>query len=337
MVRHQLDLARRSVAAFLDTDAANLVFTASATEAIVTAIHGAAVAEPGATIVVTAAEHRAVRDAARRAGRVAEVGIGPSGVVDPDEVAATIDGERRAGRAVSLVACQLANHEVGAVQPVSEVIAHCRQRNVDVLVDAAQGAGRRRLSLDGLGAAAVVVSGHKLGGPPGIGVMAMPDGRRLDPLIGGGDQEDGRRAGHQNVVAAVGLGAACAELTDTLDGEIDRMSAVARVLRAGLASVPGVRLVGPADERNRVDHIVPFVVDEHDPNAVVAALDARGIAAAVVGGVADPSPLVAEMAGSHGAIRLSASWATDPDDIPEAVDAVAAALSELRAVAPQNP
>ena len=140
------------------------------------------------SVIVPSTEHAAVRLAAERTGRAVVVPVDGGGRVDPEDVAVAIDREHRAGRDVSLACCQLANHEVGTIQPVHEIAAACRARGVALLVDAAQGAGRIPFDFEAGDATFAAVSGHKLGGPPGSGVLLVKGGVRIEPLLVGGLQ-----------------------------------------------------------------------------------------------------------------------------------------------------
>ncbi len=212
--RVALETAREQVARLLGTKGRSVVFTSGGTEAIATAVWGAAerararASDPTTAThqVVTAVEHSAVRLAAERSGPVTVVPVDRHGRVEADAVLAAVRPDTAA------VHVQWGNHEVGTTQPVAEVVAACRARQVLVHVDAAQAAGRVPIAFDDLGADLLTVSGHKLGGPAGTGALLVRRGLRLAPLLVGGDQERARRAGLEPVAALVGLGAACAAL-----------------------------------------------------------------------------------------------------------------------------
>ena len=325
--RNAIEVAREQVAGFVGARAREVVFTSGATESIVMACWGAA--ERGAHQVVPAVEHSAVRFAAARHGDVTIVGVDGAGRVDPDAVLAAVRSD------TALVHLQLGNHEVGTVQPVAEVVERCRARGVLVHVDAAQAAGHHPMSFHALGADLVSVSGHKLGGPPGIGALLVRRGLRLRPLLVGGDQERARRAGLENLPAIAGFGAACASLADVLDDEIAaQRSFTDRVLDA-VPSLDGVTVYG--DPHGRLAHLICLGVRGIEPQAVLLGLDRRGIAAhsgsACASEGLEPSPVLEAMGvDAHHSLRVSVGWSTSDADIDALLDALPRVITELRAL-----
>lgn len=334
-VRHQLELARVSVADFVGARPREVIFTSSATEAITMAIWGQTEQTPG-VVIFSAAEHSAVRlTAERTAHRM--VPIDRFGRVDPAAIAEAIDHEHGAGNEVSLVVCQIGNHEVGAFQDIETVSSLCTERNVALLVDGAQAFGRVAFDFKSSGAAFVAMSGHKLGGPAGSGALLVKRGLRVEPLFVGGAQERARRAGLENTVAAVGLGAACAELADTWQTEVAAARVATDRLREMFASIEGVEVFGPEDPDHRLPHLVCVGLADVEPQAIVIALDQAGIAAHSGSACAsedfEPSPVLAAMgvAADH-SLRLSVGWQTTAADVDAACSAVPAAIASLRAL-----
>jgi cysteine desulfurase len=241
--RVALETARQQVAALFGARPREVVFTSGGTEAINSAVFGAAAraaadSGPGGEphFVVTAVEHSAVLEAARRAGRVTVVGTDGYGRVDPAAVLAAIEP------GTSLVCVQLGNHEVGTLQPAVEVMAACQGRGVLGHVDACAAAGHVPVDFAALGADLASVTAHKLGGPRGVGALLVRRGLRLRPLLVGGEQERARRAGMENVAALAGFGAACAAV-DVAAEEPEARRRTAALLDAALAhlgaAVPG--------------------------------------------------------------------------------------------------
>ena len=203
--RAALDGARDLAAKFLGAGRTEITFTASGTEAVNLALFGAARRLPTrGTILAWAAEHQAVLGALRRLeaeGHQVEIApVDNNACADPDAI--------KPGTA--LVSIGLANNEVGTVQPVREVIDRAHDQGALVHVDAC--AGPRWIPIPD-GADLVSISGHKLGAGRG-GALYVKDGVRLDPLLYGGPQEWGRRAGHEDIAAAVAFGAAIAVCAD---------------------------------------------------------------------------------------------------------------------------
>ena len=327
--RVAVETAREQLAALFGARSREVVFTGGATEAIATAVWGAA--ERGAHQVVPAVEHSAVREAAGRAGEVTVVAVDGVGRVDVDAVMAAVRPD------TAVVHVQWANHEVGTAQPVADVVTACRERGVLVHVDAAQANGHLPIAFTELGADLCSISAHKLGGPPGIGALMVRRGLRLRPLLVGGDQERARRAGAENVPAIAGFGAAAGVLA--ADGRLEAEAADARRLTDRvLAAVPGldgVRAYG--DPVGRVPHLVCLGIDGIEPQAVLLGLDRAGVAAhsgsACSSESLEPSPVLEAMGvDAHRSLRISTGWNTTDADIDALLDALPRVIADLRAL-----
>jgi len=327
--RAAIEQAREEVAALLGARPREVVFTSGATEAIAAAVWGAA--ERGRHMVVPAVEHSAVREASAAFGEVTEVGVDGLGRVDPMAVLGAIHpGE------TGLVQLQWANHEVGTLQPITDVVTGCRERGVLVHVDAACAAGHVPVDFAALGADLLSVSAHKLGGPQGVGALLVRRGIRLRPLLVGGEQERSRRAGMENVAGIVGFGAACASLVGSLAEEAVRSGTQTDAILAAAAAVDGVVTYG--DARDRVPHLFCLGVTGVEAEAVLLGLDQAGIAAhsgsACSSESLEPSPVLAAMGvEAERSLRLSVGWSTTESDVEafgRAFPGVVARLRSLR-------
>ena len=323
--RAALEQAREAVAGAFGARPREVVFTSGASESIAAVCWG--VADRGSTQVLSAVEHSAVRFAATQHGAVAVVGCDRTGRVDPAELLAAVDDD------TSVVHLQLANHEVGTVQPVAEVVAACRERGVLVHVDAAQAAGRVPLDFGALGADLVSISGHKLGGPAGTGVLLVRRGLRIRPLIVGGEQERARRAGIEDVVGALGL-AAAVEAID-VRREAAEQAALSDAVRAALLAVDGVELFGHPTER--LPHLVCAGIADIEPQAVLLGLDRRRVRAhsgsACASEGLEPSPVLEAMGvDAHRSLRVSVGWSTTDADVAAFATALPDVVADLRAL-----
>jgi cysteine desulfurase len=354
--RVAVEAARDQVAELLGARNREVVFTSGATESIAAACWGAAAraagtggtADAGGTHqVVTAVEHSAVRLAAARHGDVTIVPVAADGRVDPADVVAALRPD------TVLVHVQWGNHEVGTIQPVAEVVAACRERGMTVHVDAAQAAGRVPIDFRALGADLLSVSSHKLGGPAGVGALLVRRGLRLAPLLVGGDQERGRRAGTENLAGIAGFGAACAALAEP--GRLAAEAAEQRRLTGrvidGVLAMGGLTLYGPAgsgggsgpggaggDDARRLPHLACFGVEGIEPQAVLLGLDRAGVAvhsgSACSSESLEPSPVLEAMGvDAHHSLRVSVGWPTTDADVDHLLSALPTVLADLRALA----
>ncbi len=334
-VREAIEVARDHVAALLGVRPRQVVFTSGATEAVHAAVWSATWERPGGTVLCAGVEHSAVRESSARLAPVVELPVDGDGRIDPEGVD---DAVARSGRTVSLVQCQWANHEVGTLQPVAEVLERCRRAKVPVHVDAAAACGHVQLDLGrgDEGPDFVSVSAHKLGGPTGTGALVLRSGIRVEPLFVGGRQERARRAGMENVCGIVGFGAAAAALRgDRLDHEASAARARTEKLSEVVLAEPGTVQVG--DPRGRVPHIVCFGVDGVEAEPVLLGLDRRGVAvhsgSACASESLEPSPVLAAMgADPSRSLRLSVGWSTTDEDVAAFAGAFGPVVEDLRAL-----
>lgn len=332
--RTAIEESREQVSQFLGVEPGEVVFTSGGTEADNLAVLGPLYGRPGA-VVVGAVEHPAVLQAAAASGREVRVaGVGPDGLIAPDSLRPLL------GPDVAVVSLQLANHETGVVQPIDRIARLVRRHAPQAVLhtDAVQAAPWMDLRPICAVVDMASISGHKLGGPQGSGVLAVRSGTALAPVMHGGGQERERRSGTHNVAAIVGLGAAVAALDHGSQPERwDRVAAMRDRLSARLASeVPGA-LASAAGSPTVPGHChfrLPGVENE----ALLVLLDHAGICAsagsACASGALEPSPVLLAMgvskADAGSALRLTLGTRTTEDEIDEAADVVVRAVTELR-------
>ena len=328
VTRAAIEEAREQVAALFHARPREVVFTASGTESVNTAVFGALARRPG-HVVTTAVEHSAVLEAVRRgAGAVTEVGVDRYGRYDAAAVLEACDDD------TTLVTVQLANHEVGTLQPAAEMVAAARERGITVHVDACAAAGHVPVDFAALGADLVSVTAHKFGGPKGAAALLVRRGLRFPPLLVGGAQERARRGGIENVPAIVGFGAAAVDLD--VAGDAARARALTDRLAAGACSVDGVTRLGDPDAA--LPHLVCLGVEGVEAEPILLGLDRRGVAvhsgSSCSSEALEPSLVLAAMGvDADRSLRASVGWSSTDDDVDAFLAAfpdVVARLRELR-------
>ena len=341
MARATLESAREQVAGLLGVRPRQVVLTSGATEAVNAAVWGILRAAPGAPVVLAEVEHSSVGDASARLGAPVAVAVDGLGRIHPDAVAAALERARSVhGRPAALAHCQWANHEVGTVQPVAEVAAVCRAAGVPLHVDASAAVGHLPCDLGALGEAGadlISVAAHTFGGPAGIGALVLRRGLRIEPLLVGGEQERGRRAGLEDVRSAIGFGAAAETLATggRLAEEADRARRQTSRLLAAATAVDKVTPYGDTDDR--VPHIVCVGVAGVEAEPVLLGLDQAGVAAHSGSSCSseslEPSPVLAAM-GVDGerSLRLSVGWSTSDDDVAAFEESFAGVVAGLRSL-----
>jgi cysteine desulfurase len=284
-------------------------------------------------VVTTAVEHSSVLDSCRREpGRLTVLGVDSRGRFDPDAVAAAVTDD------TALVSIQLANHEVGTLQPVAALVDALGDRDVLVHVDACMAAGHVPISFRDLGVDLLSVTAHKLGGPKGAGALLVRRGLRIPPLIIGGAQERERRGGLENVPAIVGFGAAAAELAgdDRLGVEANAERGwTESIVREATGRVPGVVQYG--DPVDRVPQLVCLGIDGVEAEPILLALDQHGVAvhsgSSCSSEALEPSPVLEAMgADADRSLRVSVGWSTTDADVGRLVEVLPGIVERLRAL-----
>jgi len=337
IARTALEDGRDQVAAFFGVRPRQVVFTSGGTESINAAVWGAARNALG-PVICSAVEHSAVRDSSARSADVVMPEVDGFGVIHRQAVDDAVERCRSEyGQLPSLVHCQWANHEVGSIQPVKAIVSRCRELGVLSHVDAVAAAGYLPLDLGDLDADLVSVSSHKMGGPAGIGALIVRRGLRVDPFLVGGEQERARRAGFENVPAAIGFGAVADALSApgrTEHEATEERRHTARLLAAA-CDVKGVTVLG--DPEHHLPHIVCVGIDGVEAEPVLLGLDQAGIAAHSGSSCSseslEPSPVLEAMGvDAERSLRLSVGWSTVDADVDAFADAFAEVVAGLRAL-----
>ena len=340
--RRLLEDAREEVAAILGRDPGNIVFTSGGTEsanlAVLGTLEGAERARGDAVMLCSAVEHPAVLESCRAAAlagvEVRELPVDGAGVLEREMLARALSSR------VTLVAVMTANNETGVVQPVREVVDEVRRRapQAAVFTDAVQAGAYLDLAEVTAGADLVSLSAHKVGGPAGVGVLAVSPGVALEARQHGGGQERERRSGTQDVVGAVGLATALRRAAADRDGASKRVAALRDRLADGLgAAIPDLHRTVPAGVPTLPGHLhvcIPGVEREE----LLVALGQEGVCvsggSSCASGALEPSHVLTAMGVSPGlaagALRFTLGYDTTGDDVDRALAVVAAAVTSLR-------
>jgi cysteine desulfurase len=336
-----LEEAREEVASLLGAASAEVVFTAGGTEADNLAVKGAAhrarVAHDADGVVTTAFEHKGVLASCDRLEaegfRVERLAVPPSGVVDPESVAAAID-ERTA-----VVSVMLVNNEVGTIQPLADIARRVRERapRARIHTDAVQAVPWLDVAAAAAATDLVAISAHKFGGPKGTGALVVRGGVDIEPQIEGGGQERGLRSGTSNVAGAVAMATALRVTCAERDADVARVSALRdRLVDGLLANVPGAFENG--------DHAAKVAGNAHvgfrgvEAEMLLVALDHAGLCAAAgsscSSGATEPSHVLAAMGigrdDAIASIRLSLGFASTAADVDVALEVIPRAVAQLR-------
>ncbi|MCR5859378.1 cysteine desulfurase family protein [Mesorhizobium sp. J428] len=322
--RRLVEAARRDVAALVGADPANVVFTSGATEGASWLLTpnwrmGRAPLHVS-RLIVCAADHPATLNGGRFAQEaVTRIGVDADGILRLDELASELERHDRAAGQV-MVAIHLANNETGVVQPVAQIAAIVRAAGGILVLDAVQAAGRIRLDISDGCADFLILSSHKIGGPKGAGAVVSAGGVLMpEPLIRGGGQEHGHRAGTENVAAIAGFGAATREAAALLP-EMDQVAALRDRFEAEiLAHVPDAVIFGRAAPR--LPNTTFFAIPGLKAETAQIAFDLEGVAlsagSACSSGKVGPSHVLAAMGqGAYGgALRVSIGRGTTQEDL----------------------
>lgn len=319
-LRDVIETARENVARLAGAERRQVVFTGSATEAITQAIVGGAKAFGVDRIAISAGEHAAVAKAAEATGvPVTVVGLDEHGVIRTNEVAEAITAADAAGEKL-LVAVHWVNNETGVIQPMGRIEALVGPTPHYLFVDAVQALGKLDLEFAGRAPDMMAISGHKIGGPVGVGALLMKSHADLVRLIPGGGQEQGRRGGTEAAALIAGFGAAAKSFQDQFDA-VSIAELIGQLLSGLRAMAP--EAVVFAEGADRLGNVINFAVPGLKNSVAMMGLDLLGLSissgSACSSGKVGPSHVLAAMGVSpelsECALRVSLGWNSTEGDV----------------------
>jgi cysteine desulfurase len=333
-----MDDARSAVAALVNGDPSEIVFTSGGTESDNFAIRGAADAlEPTGRrhLIASAVEHEAVlntlRSLARKGWRTTLLPVDHTGIVSADRLRDAITAD------TAVVSVMQANNEIGTIQPIAELAAIAHEHGALMHTDAVQSAGKIPVDVRALGVDLLSLSAHKFNGPKGAGVLWIKRGTRMQPIVTGGKHERNRRAGTENVPAIAGLGVAAHLAAGKLSSEGARIAALRDRLEAGiLGGVAGTAVNGAVDAR--VPNTTNISFERVEAESLLIALDLEGIAvstgSACSSGTLEPSHVLRAMGlpthRTQSSLRFSLGMFSTPEEVDRVVEVLPRLVAKLR-------
>ena len=335
--KRAVDLAKERIAKAIGATPNEIYFTAGGCEADNWVIKGIAFANmnKGNHIITTSIEHPAIINSCKflekHGFEVTLLGVDENGQVRLDELENAIKDN------TILISVMFANNEIGTIQPIKEIAEIAKKHNVYFHTDAVQAVGSLRIDVKDLGVDMLSMSGHKFYGPKGIGALYIKKGTKIDSLIHGGGQEQGKRAGTENVPAIVGMGKAIELAYENFDETTNRIIALREKLINGvLNNIPHVRLNGHRTKRlpGNTNFSFSFIEGE----SLLLMLNMKGVAgssgSACSSGSLDPSHVLLAIGldhgTAHGSLRLTLGAETTEEDIDYTVNILAHEVEKLR-------
>ena len=318
-----------------------ILFTSGGSEADNQALLSAAVfgARKGKKhIISTKFEHHAIlhtlKKLAREGFEVTLLDIPADGIIRPEQVAEAIRED------TALVSVMFANNEIGTIQPIAEIGAICREREVLFHTDAVQAVGHLAVDVQAMNIDLLSLSAHKFHGPKGVGALYARRGVWLQNLIEGGAQERGKRAGTENIPAIVGMAKALELACESMDEHAAHMKALRDRLIDALTAIPHSVLNG--DRENRLPGNVHLCFEGIEGESLLLLLDDAGVEAssgsACTSGSLDPSHVLLALGRphevAHGSLRLSLSYETTAEEVDHIIEAVPRIVAQLREISP---
>lgn len=316
-----LDKARQQVASLVNAQPSQVIFTSGGTEANNQAIAGVAERFDNGKILVSAIEHPAMLEPARRLQRhgfeLELIPVDEQGRVNPTTLAGMIDEDTR------LVSVMWANNETGVIQDIPALAAVCHEKGVPLLTDAVQAAGKLPVDMKAAGVDLLTLSAHKFGGPKGIGALIVSAELDWPGYILGGGQEEDKRSGTENVAAIVGFGAAADYVQAQLSHYQQHCIELRELLEKHLKQIPGVTIFASGAER--LPNTCFFALQGFDSDTMLMALDKQGFAvssgSACGTGRQTPSHVLTAMGIPDpialGAVRVSVSTENTVEEIEQ--------------------
>ena len=343
-VASHLAKAREEVAAFLNCEPDEVIFTSCATESDNTAIRGAAEFFGRETkVITTAVEHPAVLQSCRRLKAMGynevELPVNTVGQINLDQLRDELKGTKHA-----LVSVMWANNETGTIFPIEKVAEICREFGATLHTDAVQVAGKIPVDVKKVPVDFLAMSGHKFHAPKGIGILYVRRGAKFKPFMLGGHQESARRAGTENVPYIIGLAKACELARKGMATEAVQLTAMRDKLERGIvAACPNVLVNG--DKEHRLPNTLNISFEYIEGEAIAYHLSDEGICistgSACASGSLDPSHVIRAMGvpfvAVHGSVRFSLSRYNTMDEVDYVLEHLPPVIKNLRALSPFGP
>ncbi|AMV72461.1 cysteine desulfurase NifS [Desulfuromonas carbonis] len=338
-----VEKARQQVATLINCSPAEIVFVSCGSEGDNMAIKGtaAALADRGKHIITTTVEHPAVLETCRfmekQGYAVTYLPVDRDGMLDLQELEAAITPE------TILISVMWANNETGNIFPIEEIGAIARKNKVRFHSDAVQAVGKLPVDVQKANVDLLVLSGHKLGAPKGVGAIYIRKGTRMHPLIHGGHQERSRRAGTHNVAGIVGFGLACELAGAEIETCAARIGALRDRLEAGIkAAIPEIKLNGHPDPARRLPNTLNVSFAYIEGESLLLNFDIKGIAAssgsACTSGSLEPSHVMGAMCVdvvlAHSSTRFSLGRDNTEADVDYVLEVLPPIVQRLREMSP---
>ncbi|MBP3284063.1 MAG: cysteine desulfurase NifS [Clostridia bacterium] len=342
--RKAVDLAKERIAKAIGATPSEIYFTAGGCEADNWVIKGIASAnqKKGNHIITTSIEHPAIMNSCKYLEKhgfeVTYLGVDEDGKVRLDELKSAIKDT------TILISVMFANNEIGTIQPIAEIAKLAKEKGIYFHTDAVQAVGNLRIDVAKIGVDMLSMAGHKFYGPKGIGALYIKKGTRIDNLIHGGGQEQGKRAGTENVPAIVGMGKAIELAYKDFDQHNERIIALREKLINGVMErIPYVKLNGHRTDRlpGNVNFSFRFIEGE----SLLLMLNMKGISgssgSACSSGSLDPSHVLLAIgldhATAHGSLRLTIGDENTEEDIDYVLEVLPTIVARLREMSPLKP
>jgi cysteine desulfurase len=339
LAQKAVEKARKQVADLINADSSEILFTSGGTESNNTSLYGIAKKYPHSRVITSSIEHDAILEPCKKLETegfdLVYLPVDNHGIIDP------LILKNNLTENTSLVSIMFGNNEVGTIEPISEFVAICKERNILFHTDAVQAAGKISLDVKKLGVDLLSISSHKINGPKGIGALFIKKGISIDPVILGGGQEKGLRSGTENVANIVGFGKACELAKNNLTENISKMKELCNYLSEKIIrEIPEVTLNGHPETRlpNNI-HLTFLGVNGED---LLIKLDENGIAASTGSAcsvkIQKASHVLQAMGFSHeqitGSLRLTIGTSNTLEEMDKTVLVLKEVVKELRSVSP---
>ena len=339
--KEKLEEAREQVAAFINAEPREIIFTSGGSESDNQALLTAAIngKKAGKTHIISSAfEHHAILHTLKKLEKngfdVTLLPVHENGIIRLDELEAAIRDD------TCLVTIMTANNEIGTIQPIAEIGALCRKRGVIFHTDAVQAAGHLPLDVKAMDIDMLSASAHKFHGPKGTGFLYVRKGVILQNLIEGGAQERGKRAGTENLPGILAMTAALKEAAANMEKNSAHMSEIRDYLIKGLSEIPHSALNG--DAKKRLPGNVNFSFEGIEGEGILLLLDQMGISAssgsACTSGALDPSHVLLSIGRihdvAHGSLRLSIGEDVTKEEADYIIASVKKVVAHLRSFSP---